>query len=299
MGNGADARHSALPLTKWWWVLLASAILGGVAGRAVSGELPHVYGASTTIFVGVPSDAPFVAVDDIDSSERLTRTYDEIIPEKPVLNRVVQRLGLPITWKQLQSRVRTVVEGRSERLIFVSATAASAEEAVAIVREIPDQLQRVVLGSGQPRPQAQVRAFVWERLEALERHILRTQGVVDDLHDQVAAARSGSVAEELRLQAEDAQDLLIRWSQEYSSVFRSLQNYGSPAHLEVLEPPGASVQPVSPNIRFNTAASAGAGLMIGLLIANGIEFHARARRWGRRVPTGSGWNARAPAPSGR
>ncbi len=262
------------------------AAVGAFIGRTVAAELPAVYRASTTILVGAPIGAPFLQPDDIDASERLARVFVDIIPQEPVLGAVTRNLGLNTTWQRLQERVHTVVEGRSERLIFVTATADSAEEAEAIVQEIPSQLGSVAFGPAGPQDQAEVRGFLWLRLQAMQRHIVRTQRSVVDLGRQVVEASTPSEAEALQLRLDDARSLQTRWNQALTSTYRNLEHYGSPGHLEVIETAQASSSPISPDVPLDTAAAAGAGALIALLIANALEFrgHRRPLAPGRTVP---------------
>ncbi len=264
--------RSAARLLRRWWLLLAMAAIGAFVGRTVAAELPQVYRASTVILVGAPIGAPFLQVDDIDASERLTRVIVDIIPQEPVLSGVVSGLALDTTWQRLQARIHAVVEGRSERLILVTATADSAAEAEAIVREVPRQLAAVVFGPAGPPDQAQARGFIWSRMEAMQRHIVWTQRTSDDLLRRLSAASTPVETDAVRQELDDVRSLLTRWDQALTSMYRNLEHFASPGHLEVVEAPQSSSESVSPDVRFDMAAGAGAGAVIALLIANALAF---------------------------
>lgn len=275
-------RRSGTPLFRWWWLVFALAAIGALAAHTVSPKL-GAYRASTTILVGAPIDAPFQQVDDIDASEHLARVFVDIIPQEQVLDGVIRRLGLDTTWRQLQARVDTVVEGSGERLILVTAAAGSAAEAEAIVREIPRQLQAVVFGPGGPPNQARARGFIWSRMEAMQRHIVRAQHTVVNLRRRLASDPLN--AEKLR-RLEDAGSLLGRWDQAFTSMYRNLAHEGSADHVEVVDTPATVSGPAPPQLWLDMAGAVG-GALIALLIASAVEFGGRRQSHGHRITAAS------------
>lgn len=259
-----------------WWLFLTLGTAGAIVGHTVAGALPEVYRASTTLLVGAPLTAPFLQPDDLDSSERLARLMVEIVPQEPVLSGVIERLRLDTTWQQLQGRIHTLVEGRSERLVFVTATANSAAEATAIVREIPRQLGEVLFGSDGPPDQTETRRFIFSRLLATQHHIAETQHTANGLRLELSSAAPEEIAG-LQARLEAAGSLLARWNEALTSTYRSLEHSVSPGHLEVIETSEGVSTPVSPNTRAVTAAAAAAGMLIALLIASALEGGARKR----------------------
>ncbi len=249
-------------LLRWRWLVVALAVLGLAIGHVLAPRL-QVYRASTTILVGSPIDAPFQQVDDIDASEQLARVFVDLIPQEKVLDPIIGRLGLDTTWRQLRQRIDVVVEGRSERLLSVTATASSPAEAEAIVAAIPQQLEEVAFGPGGAPDQGHARGFIWSRIDAMQRHIVQAQRAA-------SAPHAGP----------DTQALVARWNQALASMYRNLARQGSANHVEVVEPPATVAGPVPAQPWIDIAAALG-GALVALLIACAVEFGGPLLRRGR------------------
>ncbi len=239
--------RSAAPLLRWWWVIVAATRCGAVAGHVVTPRL-QTYRATTTILVGAPTAAPMPQVADLDSSERLARVLVDVIPQEQVLSPVVDRLGLHVTWRQLQHRVHIAVVGSAERLIQITATAPSAAEAEAIVGAIPEQLAAVAFGSGDTSsPIAD-----WASIRQVQRQVAASP------YDATGPA------------------LLGRWDRALTTTYRALQQRSSANHVQVVEGPAplAGPSPTEPTIDL---AGAVLGAAIGMLVAWGLVLLERRR----------------------
>lgn len=235
------------------WLIVALALLGLAIGHVVAPHL-QVYRAGTTILVGAPIDAPFQQVDDIDASEQLARVFVDLIPQQKVLDPIIGRLGLDTTWRQLRARIDVVVEGRSERLISVTATARSSAEAEAIVAAIPQQLEEVAFGPGGAPDPAHARGYIWSRIDAMQRHIVRAERAASAPHAGPAT-----------------QELVARWNEALASMYRNLAREGSANHVEVIEPPLIAAGPVPAQPWIDIAAALG-GALVAVLLACAVEF---------------------------
>jgi hypothetical protein len=202
-------------------------------------------------------------VDDIDASEQLARVFVDLIPQEKVLDPIIEQLALDTTWRQLRGRIDVAVEGRSERLISVTATAGSAAEAEAIVAAIPQQLQEVAFGPGGPPDPAHARGFIWSRIGAMQRHIVRAERAA-------SAPHAGP----------DTQALVARWNQALASMYRNLAREGSANHVEVIDPPATVAGPVPAQPWIDIAATLG-GALVAVLLACAIEFGGPRLRRGR------------------
>src|SRR4030042_1614418 len=89
------ARYLLL-IRKWWWLLVVGTLVAGGASYAISKTLTPIYSASTTLLVNQTQVPGTIAYNDILTSERLTRTYKELIGKRPVLEDVAERLDIPL-----------------------------------------------------------------------------------------------------------------------------------------------------------------------------------------------------------
>ena len=87
------ARYLSLA-RKWWWLLVVGTLVAGVASYAISKTMTPIYSASTTLLVNQTQVPGTIAYNDILTSERLTRTYKELIGKRPILDDVAERLDI-------------------------------------------------------------------------------------------------------------------------------------------------------------------------------------------------------------
>lgn len=102
------ARYLSL-LRRWWWLLCLGTLVAGGVSYAVSRNLTPVYSASATLLVNQTQVPGTIAYNDILTSERLTRTYKELIEKRPVLEEVVDRLDVPFGWQELAGMITVSV----------------------------------------------------------------------------------------------------------------------------------------------------------------------------------------------
>lgn len=123
---------------RWWWLLIIGTLMSlaayGIASR-IRDRVPPAprFSASTTIFVsdqqaeqGAP--APATASAQAAASDRLMRTYVEMIKGPDVALRMIERLGLQASVGDVQRHI-DVVTPPGTQLIQVTTAADSAEDA--------------------------------------------------------------------------------------------------------------------------------------------------------------------------
>src|SRR5436305_1859345 len=75
-------------------VLLLGAVLGALLGYTVSLMLPRTYTATATLLVFQTSSVGNVQLGDLMASERLARTYADLLTRHPVLSQTIADLHL-------------------------------------------------------------------------------------------------------------------------------------------------------------------------------------------------------------
>src|SRR3989337_1777236 len=88
-------------LRRWWWFLAVGLLLGAASSYAVSQLLTPAYRASATVLVNETQVPGTIAYNDTLTSERLTKTYRELIMNRPVLETVIDELSLPFEPEEL------------------------------------------------------------------------------------------------------------------------------------------------------------------------------------------------------
>jgi len=115
-------------LRRWWWFLAVGLLLGAASSYAVSQLLTPAYRASATVLVNETQVPGTIAYNDILTSERLTKTYRELIMKRPVLETVIDELSLPFEPEELAGMLDVEVV-RDTQLLQVSAESSDPEEA--------------------------------------------------------------------------------------------------------------------------------------------------------------------------
>jgi len=101
--------HYLRLLRRWLWLLVAGVIVGAGAAYGVSQAMTPVYRASTTLLVNQTQTPGVIAYNDVLASERLTKTYGQLMRNAPVLDAVVDDLGLQMTSAELADMIHVSV----------------------------------------------------------------------------------------------------------------------------------------------------------------------------------------------
>ena len=272
MSERVELRTIVVATLRRWWLVVPLTLLAAGAAYAVSLSVTPVYRASTSVLVGGGLDDTNVSPDDIDSSEHLTLLYADMVGRQPVLQGVVDSLGLRTTWQQLRTRVHGELVPSNTDLIVITADGPSTEEATEIATATATQLVAVSPTDVQDANQK----FVVERLDTLSQSIDAKQRRVDSLQKQLTDAGSPTQGTLLRKQIAESEEQIARWEESYSALLDS-NTGGSVNRLEVIERAQASSTPVIPNTTFNVLIATLLGLLLGAAIAYALEFRSRER----------------------
>ena len=109
-------------MRRWWWLLIAGATIAGMAAFLVTGTITPTYKTSATLLVDLTQQSGTVVYNDILASERLTKTYRELISQRPVLQGVLAAGEFPgLTVGELRNKLDVSIT-RDTQLLKVSVT---------------------------------------------------------------------------------------------------------------------------------------------------------------------------------
>jgi tyrosine-protein kinase len=106
MSDQQEFRQYVALFLRWWWLIAICAALGGGVTYAYSSRITPIYSASTTLLVQQASAGGSSEYTALLISERLARTYAEMITSRAVMEAVIAQLGLDQTSAALASRIK-------------------------------------------------------------------------------------------------------------------------------------------------------------------------------------------------
>lgn len=106
-------------LWRWAWLLALVTLAAGIGAYVVSRRMTPVYQATARVLVNESPNSRSTDYASILTSERLARTYAELLVARPVLEDVVEDMNLLTTYANLRARI-TVTPVRDTQLVDVS-----------------------------------------------------------------------------------------------------------------------------------------------------------------------------------
>lgn len=131
------AETSLLQLVvRWWRILLAGVVLGGVAGLVVALVLPKTYESTATLLVG-----PINASSNLDASGSLAATYQDLATSRPVLVAALRQAGSSISVDKFADDVKAT-SNTVTRIVTVTVSDKTPDGASKLATAIADRLQQ-------------------------------------------------------------------------------------------------------------------------------------------------------------
>jgi non-specific protein-tyrosine kinase len=256
-----DFRRYFALIWRWWWMIGLATLLAAVTAYLVSQRMTPIYQASTTLLINEASANRTTDYTSILTSERLARTYTEMLSKKPVLQAVIDDLGLNLEVKDLLKMI-SVELVRDTQLIEVKV-------------ENPDPVlasdiaNRLVAKFAEQTQALQASRYASSK-QNLEDQLTRIDEQIQTTSKQINSLGTGTEANPERDRLEAA---LAQYRQTYASLLQSYEQVrvaeaGSTSNVVQIDPATTPETPVRPRPLRN-AALAGA---VGLFMAIGIVF---------------------------
>lgn len=254
-----DLRHALRLVWGRKWLILAATLLAGAAAFAASRLMSPVYEASTKLLINQAPTQQTSEYTAILTSERLARTYSEMIVTRPVLQEVVSRLGISVDLEELQEAIE-VSAVRDTQLIEITVEDMNPQRAA----DVANTLATVFIEQTdalQASRFAASKASLQDQLETLQAQIRQVEGQLDALGEPRSAEAK---AEYDRLQSE-----LTQYQTAYTGLLQSyealrLAEAQSVSNVIQVEPALPPESPVRPRVLLNTFLGLVMGGFIGV-----------------------------------
>jgi non-specific protein-tyrosine kinase len=266
-----DLRRYLAIAWRWAWLLILISLISGVVAFAVGTfMITPVYQATTTLLINQAS-ARENDYNAILSSERLARTYAELIEKQPVLEEVIARLNLDATGTELKDVVDVKLVQNTQLIeVYVENTNP------VLASQIANTIVDVFIEQNQG---LQASRFAASK-ESLAAQLNEQRGLIDDtmLALENLSSENGDQAERDRLDAN-----LSQFRQTYANLLQSYESVRvaeaqATSNVVQVEPAAVPENPVRPRVLMNTILASLLGLMAGIGVVILIEALDRSIR---------------------
>jgi len=239
---------------QWAWLIALAGILAGGAAFIVSQQITPVYEATTTVLV---NEAPGSESSDYQSllaSERLTKTYAEMMTKNPILDEAIQTLNLNMEASNLRGMI-TVNPVTNTQLIEVVVESTNPSAAASIANSVVEVFTTEV-------EDVQSNRYAQSK-ESLEAKLAEVEGEIENFNTLAASAETEAERVEYYARANQYRETYYSLMELYENVWMSeAQTVSSVA---VVEPAIVPENPVRPRVLMNTALAG----VVGVLLASG------------------------------
>jgi len=256
-------RYGAI-LWHWVWLIVLGTVLGAGAAYVSSRLTTPVYAASTTLLINeAPSSGKTTDYTSILTSERLARTYSEMMTKTPVMEAVRDALGLDVDPATLARRV-SVNLVRDTQLVVLQVEHEDPETAKNLANAIPEEFAKKNAAL-QANRYADSKANLTKEIDTLKEQITAKQNEINAIGTQKTPANDAELS---RLNSE-----LTQLRQSSAFLLQSFENIRlaeaqSTSNIVVVEEAQKPLSPVRPRTLQNTLL----GAVVGLLLSMGIIF---------------------------
>lgn len=250
-------------LWRWAWLLALVTLVAGISAYFISRRLTPVYQATARVLVNEAPNSRSTDYASVLTSERLARTYAELLVARPVLEAVVEDMNLLTTYTNLRSRI-TVTPVRDTQLVDVSVEDTDPLRAA----ETANKLVAIFIRQNQERQSERYQASI----KSLESQINSFDNDIAEITDKIDALgeNSDNDVERTRLEATLAQYNQIRASLLQTLEQVRLAESSSMQNLVMAEEAIAPRSPIRPRALMNAVL---AGLIALALAVGGIFLY--------------------------
>ncbi|HEV7810328.1 MAG TPA: Wzz/FepE/Etk N-terminal domain-containing protein [Candidatus Limnocylindrales bacterium] len=132
---------------RWWWTLIVSAWIAGVAGYIVASGLPPTYESQTKVLVGpINTDS-----DTLRASALLVQTYAQVVTTDSLLQSTIKELGYELTADDLRTATRATANDVT-RILSIRVQSGDPTRAAKLANTLATKLEQLT-SQGVSRPE--------------------------------------------------------------------------------------------------------------------------------------------------
>jgi capsular exopolysaccharide synthesis family protein len=247
-------------MQRIWIIIIGTVVIGGIV-FIISKQSTPIYQATTSVLI---NEAPATKATDYTSivtSERLAQTYAQLMLKQPVLEGVIEQLGIPLTAEQLRKKL-DILPVRDTTLIDVKVEDTDPTRAALIANAIVAEFSK---------QNGDLQSSRYETMKSsLENQLSQLQTRIQKNNEDLAALEinNENQGERDRLEANQAQ-----YQQTYAYLLQSyeqvrLTEAQSTSNIVQVEPATIPERPIRPRIFVNTMLAC----VVGFMLTVGLVF---------------------------
>jgi capsular exopolysaccharide synthesis family protein len=239
-------------------LILSTVVVAAAGSFFLTSLQPKVYEANATLIVGQALTAVNPDYNQLLVSQRLSSTYATVATTRPVLERVVERLGLRESADALARRI-SAAAATDGALLTISARDGDSNRAASLANTVAEEL--IAASPAVQGAQTEVLESIDEDLRAIQQDIAIAQEEIQ----QLTVLDSRTSAQEVRLDTLRGRVVALR------STYATLLSFAPSAAsnlMSIIQPATAPTDSVSPR----PLLYGGLGAVVAFLIVSAIIF---------------------------
>jgi len=256
-----DLRRYLTLILHWTWLVVLVTILSGAAAYLISMRTTPIYQAVTKVLINEAPTSKSADYASVLTSERLAKTYAELLKTEPVIEGVIEELGLSRSVTSLKGGIQ-VEPVRDTQLIEIRLSDTDPVRAANILNSLFVVFDEMNLERQTDRFSTSKKNLE-DQLTDMGDRISETSAALNDIGDN-----SSKQTERTRLETD-----LAQYRQLYSNLLLSYeqvrlteaQSTSTLTQIEVAIPPTV---PIRPRTTINTLVAS----VVGFIVALGVVF---------------------------
>lgn len=249
---------------RWLWLVVLCAVIGGAAAFLVSINMTPIYQASSKVMINEARTPTATNYNDILASERVARTYADLMKRDSVMAEAFVRLGLDPALVESQITAVTVSPVRDTQLVALTIEGPNPQLVAAVANTLPsvfvDELRKIQSGRF-----SESKASLSQQLDEMSRQVETTKLRLGELEQQRTAQEE--------MEYTQLSGALTQYQTSYANLLQSfealrLTEAQSTDSVVLMEAAAVPTAPVRPRVLVNTLLAA----VVGALAALGIVF---------------------------
>jgi succinoglycan biosynthesis transport protein ExoP len=259
----------------WWWLLVVSAVIPVTVSYYFTSQQPALYQARATVMVGTGLQSPDLDPYQLNLGRTLAAAYAELLRQGPILEAVIETLGLERTPAQLSAQIGTGIYSGAQ-LLEIQVTDTSPEAAALIANALAEELIRRSPATGGSDPEQQ--EFVRRQLEELQSKIKDVDGQISSLAASLSELTSAAEIQDVQSRIAALEEVKSLYQTTYAGLL-DVYRAASPNVLSLFEPAVTPQWPVPSKTKLIVAVAGAAGLGLALGAIFLMEYLDTALRW--------------------